>query len=65
VKTLFNNLLVNLHSRLIGLRARSEEGQTLVEYGLIIAFVAIVAIAGLTILGNDVKALLEKVGKEL
>jgi pilus assembly protein Flp/PilA len=59
------NYLVDLHSRLIGLRARGEQGQTLVEYGLILAFVAIVAIAGLTLLGTDVKEFLEKVGKEI
>jgi pilus assembly protein Flp/PilA len=56
--------LVNLHSRMVT-RLRGEEGQGLVEYGLIITFVAIVAIAGLTILGNDVSALLEEVGEKL
>ena len=56
--------LVGLHSRLLGV-LRREEGQGLVEYGLIITFVALVAIAGLTILGNDVSKLMENVGEKL
>jgi pilus assembly protein Flp/PilA len=62
-----SSFLVNLHSRLIGLRMdlRKEDGQGLVEYGLIITFVAIVAIAGLTVLGNDIKELLKNVGEKL
>lgn len=35
-----------------------EEGQGLVEYGLIIALVAVVAIAGLRLLGGNVNTLL-------
>ena len=37
---------------------REDEGQGMVEYGLIIALVALVAMAGLTILGNNVSGLL-------
>ncbi len=33
---------------------RDEEGQTLVEYGLLVALVALVVIAALTILGRKV-----------
>jgi pilus assembly protein Flp/PilA len=58
-----NNYLVRLHTRLVGMRR--EEGQTLVEYGLIIALVAIVAAVGLTVVGNDIKALLEEVGGKI
>ncbi len=35
---------------------RSEEGQALVEYGLILALVAVVCIAALTALGVNVAA---------
>ncbi len=38
--------------------ARQDEGQGLVEYGLIIALVAVVCIAGLTLLGGSVNTLL-------
>ena len=63
MNALFSNYLVDLHSRLIH-ALRREEGQGLVEYGLIITFVALVAIAGLTILGNDVSNMLEGIGKK-
>jgi Flp pilus assembly pilin Flp len=39
-----------------------DRAQGLVEYGLIIALVAIVAIAGLIIFGPAVSALLSRVG---
>ena len=35
----------------IGLPARREEGQTLLEYALIVGFVALAAVAVLTVLG--------------
>jgi pilus assembly protein Flp/PilA len=59
------NFLVSLHSRMIGLRTRGEEGQTLVEYGLILVLVALVAIAGLTLLGEDISNFLKSVGGKL
>jgi pilus assembly protein Flp/PilA len=63
--------IVSLHSRLMGMRSdmmselRREEGQGLVEYALIITFIAIVCIGGLTILGGDINELLKEVGKKL
>lgn len=42
-----------------------EEGQTLVEYALIIALVAIVVIAMLTFLGNKVKNTYSNIGNQL
>jgi pilus assembly protein Flp/PilA len=39
-----------------------EEGQGMVEYGLIIALVAVVAIAGLIILGPKVGSLFSSLG---
>ena len=39
-----------------------EEGQGMVEYGLIIALVAVVAIAGLIILGPKVASLFTALG---
>jgi pilus assembly protein Flp/PilA len=36
---------------------RKEEGQTLVEYGLILSLIAITAIAGMTLMGGEVEGL--------
>ena len=41
---------------------QKDKAQGLVEYGLIIALVAVVAIAGLIIFGPAVSVLLSKVG---
>ena len=41
---------------------RREEGQGMVEYGLIIALVAVVAIAGLIILGPKIGSLFSSLG---
>lgn len=40
---------------------RREDGQALVEYGLIIALVALVCIAGLTALGVSINGLLDAI----
>lgn len=40
----------------------NEEGQGLAEYGLIIALVAVVAIAGVTAFGGDISAFLTGLG---
>jgi pilus assembly protein Flp/PilA len=44
---------------------RQEEGQGLVEYALILVFVALVAIAGLTILGGKVNVLFSEIAGKL
>jgi Flp pilus assembly pilin Flp len=38
-----------------------EEGQTLVEYGLILAFVSVVAVLALTNLGTKITSLISQV----
>ena len=44
--------------------ARSE-GQALIEYALIISLIAVVAIAGLSLTGVNIKSLLTKVAAEV
>jgi pilus assembly protein Flp/PilA len=46
-------------------RRESEDGQTMVEYGLILALVSIVAIVTLTTVGTDVKAVFTSVASHL
>lgn len=42
-----------------------EEGQGMAEYGLILALVAIVVIAALTLLGNNIRSRFEQVGNTI
>jgi Flp pilus assembly pilin Flp len=59
-----SNYLLRLYVRLRTV-ARPEDGQGLVEYALIIAFIAVVCVGGLTILGGDINELLKEVGAKL
>jgi pilus assembly protein Flp/PilA len=58
-------------SFLVGMRTRfysvlhREEGQALAEYALILALIAVVAVATLTILGEDVTKILKEIGEKL
>lgn len=48
-----------------GLTTRDEEGQGMVEYGLIIALVAIVVLAALALLGPKVAEIFNTAGNSL
>jgi len=52
----------SLFVALINLIRRDEEGQGLAEYALILALIAIVAIAALVFLGNQISSILNVVG---
>lgn len=45
--------------------APKEKGQGLVEYALILVLVAIVVIAALTVIGKQVDAVFDEIGKTL
>jgi len=47
------------------LKTSSKKGQTLVEYGLILALVAVVLIAALTLMKNSISNTFSKVTSEL
>ncbi|NJL18871.1 MAG: Flp family type IVb pilin [Bdellovibrionaceae bacterium] len=57
-------MLTKLYTKLIS-RLQSKKGQTLVEYGLILALVAIVVIAVLTLLGNQLKNIFNEITSAL
>jgi Flp pilus assembly pilin Flp len=42
--------------QLVHIQLNREEGQTMAEYALLIAFIAIVALVGITVLGNSLSA---------
>lgn len=55
-------LITNLYLRMIEKLDRSEDGQGLAEYALILALIAIVAIIALIFLGGQVSKILSTVG---
>jgi pilus assembly protein Flp/PilA len=58
------NLLKSLYCRIL-VWATADDGQGLTEYALILALIAIVAIAGLHLLGGKVNDALSTVGSSL
>lgn len=57
--------MMNKLKKAFGSLAKKEEGQALSEYALIIFFVAIFAIAALTVLGNSLSDLLNNIAGAL
>ena len=58
--------MIQLFSTLLArIARRDEEGQTLVEYGLLLALIAIVVIVALIFLGPIVSNIFSNVGNEL
>lgn len=55
----YTKLVANLTAR------KSKKGQTLVEYGLILALVSIVVIAVLTLLGDQIQAIFSTITNTL
>lgn len=51
--------------RLLGAIARREEGQTLAEYALILVLIAVVVIAAVTLLGNQIQGVLNSIANAL
>jgi pilus assembly protein Flp/PilA len=58
VREFISSLLARFHSE-------DEEGQTLVEYGLLLALIAIIVIVALLFLGPIVSEIFQNVGENL
>ena len=58
-------LFNDLYLKVFNILDRDEEGQGLAEYALILALIAIVAIAALTLLGTQISGILNTVGKSV
>jgi pilus assembly protein Flp/PilA len=56
--------MLNLYLRLRALLAQ-EEGQDLAEYALLLALIAIVAVAAITLLGTNVQAIFNNIAAQL
>jgi pilus assembly protein Flp/PilA len=62
---MLNALKTRVLGAMIARIAPREEGQALVEYGLILGLIAIVSIAALTLLGVHVEEILTKIANEV
>ncbi len=66
-----HSLPMRAYLALVGLRdslgeaRKREEGQALVEYALLLALIAIVSIAVLTVLGEQVSSIFSKISNKL
>ena len=58
-------MLQFISSLLNRFRREDEDGQTLVEYGLLLALIAIIVIVALVFLGPIVSQIFQNVGKNL
>jgi pilus assembly protein Flp/PilA len=58
------NLYTRVQARLNSLRS-AEEGATAVEYGLMVALIAVVVIAAVTLIGTNLDAIFDAVGAAL
>jgi len=52
---------INVIRKLFGVKPR-EEGATMVEYGLMVALIAVVCLLAVTALGGSVKGVFEQIG---
>lgn len=57
--------MINYFKTLWELRFGNEEGQTMIEYALLVALIAIVVIAALTILGPQIGNKFNSIGNNL
>lgn len=55
----------DMYLKVLNALSRDEEGQGLAEYALILALIAVVAIAALTLLGGKVTSVLSSAGNSL
>ena len=53
------------HLIAIGHRLRSENGQTLVEYSLILLLIALVCISALTVIGGTIQDFLQSMAEQV
>ncbi len=57
-------MMLNLYTRLQSL-VRDEEGQDLLEYALLVALIALVAVGGITLAGSNVNVIFGNIATKL
>ena len=57
--------MLRMYTLLETLRRRDERGATAVEYGLMVALIAVVIIAAVIVIGTQLDLVFDKVGTEL
>ncbi|MCX7903858.1 MAG: Flp family type IVb pilin [Caloramator sp.] len=58
-------MLKNLLGFMMNLNLKKQKGQGMVEYGLIIALVAVVVIVALTLLGGNIRNIFNQIANQL
>jgi Flp pilus assembly pilin Flp len=58
-------MLLNVTTRVFNAFRRNEDGQDLLEYALLVALIAIVAIFGVTLAGNEVDSIFKDIVAQL
>lgn len=61
---MLNNLMAYLTVVFTDLKER-EEGQTMVEYGLLLVFIALVAVVGATLVGTNLSTMFTDIAGDL
>lgn len=60
-----SNLFVTLHAWVLSLRSRDEKGATAVEYGLMVALIAVAIIVAVSLLGTNLSARFTRVANSI
>jgi len=58
-------MLLNMTTRLVNSFRRDEDGQDLLEYALLVALIAVVAVAGVTLAGKEVDSIFNEIVAKL
>lgn len=58
-------MFLKLYTKLQSVRAEREQGATMVEYGLMVALIAVIVAVGAAILGGGINQLFQDVNAQL
>ncbi|GAA3454765.1 MULTISPECIES: Flp family type IVb pilin [Dactylosporangium] len=62
---MFNEVSNWMAARIAAVRARGEDGATAVEYGLLVALIAVVIVTAVTLLGNNLSTLFNQIAAKV